>query len=243
MAEIRVLIAAAGAGTRAGLPYPKTLHPVQGRPILLRQIALLADIDARPTVVVSPQGRDPIAQCLREAGVSADLVVQPEPTGMGDAVLRFRDAPAFDDAVHVLLVWGDIPLLQPATVAAVRSAHLAHDNDFTFPTRHVEAAYTRVTRGPDGEVRALEETREASADPAPGERDIGMFLFRKAPVFALLDERLPGALGRSTGEHGFLYLVRHLVERGYKVEALPVASELDLISLNSLSDLDGVAHG
>src|SRR4051812_16297636 len=83
MAEIRALIAAAGNGSRAGLAYPKTLHPVLGRPILLRLIETLAPIDPHPVVVVSPSGREPIAECLEAAGVAADLIIQEKPTGMG----------------------------------------------------------------------------------------------------------------------------------------------------------------
>jgi glycosyltransferase involved in cell wall biosynthesis/CTP:molybdopterin cytidylyltransferase MocA len=240
MAEIKVLIAAAGAGTRAGLPYPKTLHPVRGEPILTRLMETLRAIDPRPTVIVSPAGREAIAAALAERGLHADLVEQPKPSGMGDAILCFRDAPAAAQAEHLLVVWGDIPLLQPETVEAVCRAHLEGGNDFTFATRHVEEAYTIVARGPDGEVTSLTETREAGLQPGPGERDIGLFVLRVEPVLSVLAERLPGAFGRSTGEHGFLYLVRHLAERGLRVEALPVATELDLVSLNRLSDLDGI---
>ena len=39
MDDFRVLIPAAGLGTRAGLPYPKTLYPVDGTPILHRLLA------------------------------------------------------------------------------------------------------------------------------------------------------------------------------------------------------------
>jgi bifunctional UDP-N-acetylglucosamine pyrophosphorylase/glucosamine-1-phosphate N-acetyltransferase len=243
MPELRVLIAAAGRGSRAGLPYPKTLHPVRGKPILVRLIELLAPIDPRPTIIVSPEGRAPIQACLDEAGLSADLVEQPAPTGMGDAILCFRDAPAAAQAENLLLVWGDIPLIQPGTIAALVDAHLGHGNDFTFVTRHVDQAYTFVTRSADGAVLALDETREAGVEPGPGERDIGLFAFRTAPVLKLLAERLSGATGRATGEHGFLYIVRHLAARGYKVEALPVATELDLVSLNRLSDLDSIPVG
>ena len=45
--------------------------------------------------------------------------------------------------------------------------------------------------------------------------------------------------GGATGEHGFLYVVGHLVRKGYKVEAVRCATALDLVSLNSLADLDG----
>lgn len=240
MAEIRALVAAAGRGTRAGLPYPKTLFPIQGKPILIRIAELLAPYDLCPSVVVSPDGEGPIRQCLDTAGVKAHLVAQPEPRGMGDAVLRFEESPAFATADHVLLIWGDVPLIQPETVAAAVNAHLAHKNDFTFATRDVESAYTIVSRDAAGGVKSVVETRELGiTEPQPGERDIGLFIFRKRAVLAALGEELPGKWGKTTGEHGFLYIIGHLVTRGLRVEALPVATELDLVSLNSLKDVDG----
>ena len=240
MAEIRVLIPAAGTGSRAGLPYPKTLYRVGGKPILVRQLALLHAVDPCPVVVTSPAGRQPIAAALAQAGTQAELVEQDQPTGMGDAILCLDQAASAARAEHALAVWGDIPLLQPETVAATVAAHLADGNDFTFPTRWVDEAYTVVTRDDAGQVTALAETREAGIAPGPGERDIGLFVFRRALVFDLLRRRLPGSTGRTTGEHGFLYIVRHLAERGHRVAALPIATELDLVSLNRLSDLDGV---
>ena len=67
------------------------------------------------------------------------------------------------------------------------------------------------------------ETREAGGEPpAEGERDIGLFVFRKLPVFETLALDLPGRLGRSTGEHGFLYVIAHLAHPGRKVAALPM---------------------
>jgi bifunctional N-acetylglucosamine-1-phosphate-uridyltransferase/glucosamine-1-phosphate-acetyltransferase GlmU-like protein len=243
LARLRVLIAAAGSGSRSGLPYPKTLHPVLGRPILARLVELLRDYDPMPAVVVSPTGRAAISDCLREQELEAELIEQPHPTGMGDAILSFRESTDWGDAEHLLTVWGDIPLLQPDTVAAVHSAHFRESNDFTFATRLVDQAYTVVDRDEAGRVRSVGETREMGVEVAPGERDIGLFLFRITPVFALLDKRLPGCVGETTGEHGFLYVIRHLVDGGYKVEASPVATELDLVSLNRLSDLASLEPG
>jgi bifunctional UDP-N-acetylglucosamine pyrophosphorylase/glucosamine-1-phosphate N-acetyltransferase len=200
----------------------------------------LRSIDPRPTVIVSPAGRAAIAAALTERGLQADLVEQPMPSGMGDAILCFRNAPAAADAEHLLVAWGDIPLLARETVDAICRAHLTNGNDFTFATRHVEEAYTIVARAADGRVTSLIETREAGTRPGPGERDIGLFVLRVDPVLATLAERLPGAFGRSTGEHGFLYVVRHLFERGMRVEALPIATEADLVSLNRLSDLEAI---
>lgn len=239
MAELRALIAAAGRGTRAGLPYPKTLFPIQGTPILIRIARLLSQYDTSPTVIVSPEGQEPIQQCLDAANLQGHLVVQPEPKGMGEAVLRFAESPAFEKTAHVLLVWGDVPFIQPETMAGVVSAHLQHDNDFTFATREVDSAYTVVTRDSDGQVQGVIETREQNIkEPQAGERDIGLFCFRKSLVLEALREELPGKWGRTTGEHGFLYLIGYLAARGRRVEALPIATELDLVSLNSMTDID-----
>lgn len=241
MSNMRVLIAAAGRGSRAGLPYPKTLYPVKGLPILLRIATLLAPYDLSPTVIVSPSGEMLIRECLEDAQVTAHLVVQPQPLGMGDAVLRFMESPAAEAADHILLIWGDIPLIQPATVSSLVLSHFEHTNDFTFATRYVDSAYTIVSRDTAGEVTGVVETREQGiAQPSNGERDIGLFVFRREPIFVALREDLAGKFGRTTGEHGFLYLIEHLVSRGLRVEALPIATELDLVSLNRLDDLAGI---
>jgi len=238
MSKVRVLVAAAGRGTRAGLPYPKTLFPIQGLPILIRIARLLEPYDMSPTVIVSPEGKDLVAQCLGAHGVTADLVVQFKPRGMGDAVLRFKDAPAFDSAEHILLIWGDIPFVQPPTVDSLVTAHLQHHNDFTLATRVVTKAYTVVSRDQRGSVIGVCETRELGlSSPPSGERDIGLFIFRRRAVFDALQEDLPGKFGRATGEHGFLYVIEHLVKKGCRVEAIPVATEMDLVSLNSLTDI------
>lgn len=241
MANLSALVAAAGRGTRARLPYPKTLFKVQGTPILLRITELISQYDPKPTIIVSPAGRLPVANCLAGSGGDAWLVVQPKPAGMGDAVLRFVESPAYPDAEHVLLMWGDIPFIDSQTLEETLFEHLKHGNDFTFPTRAVDSAYTVVSRDHLGGVIGVVETREEGiAKPDSGERDIGLFIFRKDPVFAALREDLSGKYGRRSGEHGFLYVIEHLVRRGLKVEALPLAKEKELISLNALEDLAGI---
>ncbi len=242
MGQTRVLVPAAGRGVRSGLPYPKTLFAVQGRPILLRILDVLGPFDPKPAIVVSPEGQEPIRACLESSGREAHLVRQPKPKGMGDAVLRFADSPAFGAAAHVLLAWGDLPFLQPETVAAMVEAHHSRGNDFTFVSRVAANPYTIVTRNAAGDVTEVVETREAGVAPlAEGERDVGLFIFRKELVFETLREDLPGKWGRRAGEHGFLYVIGHLARRGHKVEALPIATEIETVSFNSQTELAGYA--
>lgn len=239
MAKLCALIAAAGRGSRAGLSYPKTLHPIQGKPILIRLAEVLAIYDKKPTIIVSQDGEKPIRKCLAEHGLAFYLVVQSQPRGMGDAVSQIEESPAFEDAEHVLLIWGDIPFIQKETVETLVAAHEALGNDFTFATRLVDSAYTIVSRDISGKVTQVIETREdGTGQLQAGERDIGLFVFRKELVLAMLREELDGKWGRATGEHGFLYIIGHLASRGYKVDALPIATELDLVSFNTMKDID-----
>lgn len=237
MAEARVLIAAAGAGSRAGLPYPKTLHPVEGRAILGRILDLVGSLDTEPTIVVSPKGKPAIAAFLKQMGARAFLMTQQSPTGMGDAVLHFDRSPVAGDAGTVVLIWGDIPYLSRETLDATLAHHRETGAALTFPTRHVERAYTVVSRDADGRITALDETRFTDRALEPGERDIGLFVFEAAPTLAAL--RASAARhDPANGEHGFLQVVARLAEQGLRVEALPIATARELISLNALSDLE-----
>jgi bifunctional UDP-N-acetylglucosamine pyrophosphorylase/glucosamine-1-phosphate N-acetyltransferase len=240
MDKIRALVAAAGAGKRAGLPYPKTLHPVRGRPILLRLFDRLIKFDPTPTVIVSPDGLEPVRTCLTEAGFAAELLIQEQPTGMGDAVLEFERAAARPEADHLILVWGDLAGLRQETLDTMVDTHLRHGNDFTFVTAVVDEAYTIVERTQDGAVKSVAETRQLQTEPGPGERDIGLFIFRPERILALLKERLAGAVGQATGEHGFLYVIGHATKRGLKAEALPIAGATDLVSMNKVADVDSL---
>jgi bifunctional UDP-N-acetylglucosamine pyrophosphorylase/glucosamine-1-phosphate N-acetyltransferase len=238
MGEISVVIAAAGVGSRTGLSYPKTLFPIKGKPILVRLAELLAPYDAEPTVIVSEGGKEQIKQCLLKNNIQAQLVIQSIPRGMGDAVLCIDNSEEFANSEHVLLVWGDIPFIKQETVETMINHHLEQDSDFTFASRVVDEAYTLVVRDKSGNVTHLIETREEGmTDLGPGERDMGLFIFRRSLTLQTLREELPNKWSKSTGEHGFLYIIEHLVSKGLQVEALPIAQKIELVSFNNMEDV------
>ena len=235
---IKVVIAAAGQGTRSGLPYPKTLFKIKNYPIIVRICEALSEYDRNPSVIVSPDWKDEIQNTLSEYEIDAELINQLKPLGMGDALLQYENSEFYKDAEHILLIWGDIPFIQKETIEKMVKSHLTGNNTFTFPTRESNSAYTFVSRDDSGGVQDLVETRELGIQkPQPGERDIGLFIFKKHPIFHILKEDLPNRIGKYTNEHSFLYLVSHLYQRGFKIEGLKIATELDLVSFNSIDDI------
>jgi len=236
--KISCLIVAAGKGTRSGLSYPKTLFTLQGKPIIILILEKLIIYDSNPTIIVSPSGIDLIKNTLDYYSFNCNLVLQYQPLGMGDAVLQFENSSNFNNNEHILLQWGDIPFIQPATISFMIKTHFINNNDFTLITGCTDSAYTKIIRNQIGSVTSIIESREHNnIIPSSGERDIGLFIFNKNIVFDILKIECKEKYGYITKEHGFLYVIEKLVRLGLKVEALNIATNLDFISFNSLEDV------
>jgi bifunctional UDP-N-acetylglucosamine pyrophosphorylase/glucosamine-1-phosphate N-acetyltransferase len=236
---LRVVVPAAGKGSRSGMSLPKTLRAVDGVPILVRILDAVHGFDARPVVVVSPDGRAAIAAALRDAGRDAELVVQDRPLGMGDAVRRFDRADGAERAETLIVVWGDMVAVDGELIGHALATLVRDGLDLVFPSHIATPPYTLVVRDERGEVRRLVERREAPEGfPDAGESDTGVFVFRKEPVFRILRAEPPELRGTATGELGFLAVVGLLADRGGRVAALPVATALAASSFNSPEDLD-----
>jgi len=235
---IHAVIPAAGMGTRSGLNFPKTLQIVDGNPILIRTINALAPVTKHVAVIVSPAGLDPIADTLQQYGIVAELIVQDEPLGMGDAVTRFAQSASFSATKEIVLVWGDMLAISSQLVATVLDKFHEDGSDLAFPSHFRSPCYTHVVRDTAGNVIALLERREfGDALPEEGEADCGIFVFKKEPLFHVLNEHRAALKGKATGEIGFLAAVHILATLKYRVNAYPIARDLDAAAFNSPDDL------
>ena len=112
---------AAGEGTRMKSSTPKVLHPVAGRPMLGHVLAACKEAGAEHLAVVVGPGREDVAAAARKIAPDIRVYVQTERLGTAHATLAAREAIAggYDD---LLIVFGDTPLLTPATLARMRDA-------------------------------------------------------------------------------------------------------------------------
>ena len=105
------VVLAGGSGTRMKSALPKALHPLAGRPMLGHQLATLEAVELDRILVVVAAGREDVAA----VAAPFETVVQAEPRGTADAVLRARDAlRGFDGTVLVL--YADTPLVSAQTL-------------------------------------------------------------------------------------------------------------------------------
>ena len=196
------VVLAGGLGTRMKSGTPKLLHPLCGRPMLAYVLdAARAATGSDPVVVYSPATA--ALRAAFPAGVS--FVLQERPDGTGDA-LRAGLAAVPADADEVVVLSGDVPLVEEALVAGVLERR--RDAGATVALVSFETwepgVLGRVIRTADGErVARIAEAKDASADElAVGEMNAGLYAFEAAWLRAAIARLTPSP---ATGE---LYLTQ-----------------------------------
>jgi bifunctional UDP-N-acetylglucosamine pyrophosphorylase / glucosamine-1-phosphate N-acetyltransferase len=232
-ANLAALVMAGGLGTRMRSETPKHLHPLLGRRMLDWVLeAVAATGPARTIVVVSPLTKEAIAESLPDA----ELAVQEEPRGTGDAVAAAREALAGFDG-DVLVVSGDTPLITPEVLGDLLAAHRQRSAAATAlsiePGR--ELPYGRLVRDEAGRLREIVEAADATPDEL-GIRELN------ASIYAFAAPDLWRAVGQldARNAQGELYLtdtIRHLAEAGRPVEAHLTADAAVAEGVNTRADL------
>jgi bifunctional UDP-N-acetylglucosamine pyrophosphorylase/glucosamine-1-phosphate N-acetyltransferase len=239
-------VLAAGEGKRMRSRRPKVLQLLGGRPLVHYPVALARAAGVARTVVVVAPGAAAVRDSLAELGPR--FVQQPEPRGTGHALLQARPAVGAT-ATELLLLYGDVPLLTPETLAALLARHrtrraAATVLTFVPPDPH---GYGRVRRGRDGRVRAIVEERDATPVARRGrECNSGIYCFDPRWLWPALE-----ALARQTPRNaqGELYLtdvIGVLARAGRRIEAVPVADPREVAGVNDrqqLAMLEGVLRG
>jgi bifunctional UDP-N-acetylglucosamine pyrophosphorylase / glucosamine-1-phosphate N-acetyltransferase len=115
------IVLAAGEGTRMRSARPKVLHPLAGQSLLAHVFAALAQSGVNSTAVVIGPGEDAVAAEIKRGSPDAESFVQNERRGTAHAVLAARAA-IQRGADVILIVYGDTPLVRPASLARLGQA-------------------------------------------------------------------------------------------------------------------------
>lgn len=114
------IVLAAGEGTRMRSSLPKVLHPVAGQSLLAHVLAAAPHEKAAALAVVVGPDHAAVEGEVRRVRPDARTFIQRERLGTAHAVLAARDA-IVAGADDLLVVFGDTPLISPATFARLRA--------------------------------------------------------------------------------------------------------------------------
>ncbi|HOT34718.1 MAG TPA: bifunctional UDP-N-acetylglucosamine diphosphorylase/glucosamine-1-phosphate N-acetyltransferase GlmU, partial [Rhodoglobus sp.] len=219
---LAVVVLAAGQGTRMKSSRPKVLHSIAGRSLIGHVLATAGELQPGHVIAVVRHARDSVVESITDAMPNVLIVDQDEIPGTGRAVEVAIAALPADFAGDVVVVSGDVPLLDAATLRSLIDTHRAASAAATVLSAILDDAtgYGRIVRGSGGEVDRIVEQADATDDErAITEINSGTYVFSVAP----LREQL--ALVGTKNAQGEKYLtdvVGLLRAAGSAVAAMPV---------------------
>ena len=234
MTALDIIIMAAGKGTRMKSRTPKVLQRLAGRPLLQHVLDQAASLQARRVVVITGHGAAEVeASCAQRTGASGQFdlkCVRQEPQlGTGHAVQQAVPQLAGDGMVVVLS--GDVPLTQAATLAALVDAAGGERLALLTVQLSDPTGYGRIVRAANDQVQRIVEHKDASAE----QRAIGEIY---SGIMAVPARLLAGWLARLTndnaqGEYYLTDIVAMAVQDGVPVVAHRITDALQVAGVNS----------
>ena len=221
--NLAVIVLAAGQGTRMKSALPKVLHPLAGVPIVGHVLATARELSPAHVVVVVRHERDAVAATILELLPEAMVVDQDEIPGTGRAVEQAIDALPSEFAGDVMIVSGDVPLLDAATLTGLLAAHRAGIAAATLLSAIFDDAtgYGRIVRTGDGAVDRIVEQKDATPEElAIHEVNSGSYIFHLEPLrrqLALVETH------NAQGEKYITDVIGLLRASGSQVTAVPVS--------------------
>ena len=230
---VTVVILAAGKGTRMKSPRPKVLHRLAGRSMIEHVLSLAGGLQTRRTVVVlAPDMADVVAEVER-APQPATIAFQEPQLGTGHALMVARDH--LPPSGEVLVLYGDTPLLLPATLTRLLEARRAAGAAVAVLGMHPpdSAGYGRLAFEGDALTAIVEERHADDALRQDGLCNAGIMAFDAARLRTLLDAL---ELRTPKNEYYLTDMVEHARARGWACVAVEIPW-IEAIGVNSQAQL------
>ncbi|NDE56251.1 MAG: bifunctional N-acetylglucosamine-1-phosphate uridyltransferase/glucosamine-1-phosphate acetyltransferase, partial [Gammaproteobacteria bacterium] len=229
--QLEVIVLAAGQGSRMRSAIPKVLHRIAGVPLLEHVARLAKSLSPLRTTIIYGHGGEEVLEALGHLDV--DWVEQRERLGTGHAVMQVEKG--MRDEATVLVLYGDVPLLQQDTVTELLA--LTHDGSLALLTVLLDdpTGYGRIVRDQRGRVQRIVEEKDTTTE----ER-----LIREgnSGILAVNGQRLKGWLNRLTnqnaqGEYYLTDIIGLAVEEGVPVETVTATDVDEVLGVNNRQQL------
>lgn len=224
------IILAAGKGTRLKSATPKVMHEILGLPLVFYPISLAVKLDSSIIAVVG-HGREAVSPYLGTFPITQ--VVQDPPMGTGHAVMVTREALAGMPAQEVIILPGDMPLIQYSSLKALREVFHSSKAPIGILTAVLPDAfgYGRIIRDGSGEVVAIMEHNDATEEERKiREINTGVFIINKEFLLDAVSRLTPN---NAKGE----YYITDIVRMADKVASFVAPDFNEAHGINSRSQL------
>jgi bifunctional UDP-N-acetylglucosamine pyrophosphorylase/glucosamine-1-phosphate N-acetyltransferase len=229
---LSVIILAAGQGTRMRSDLPKVLQPLAGRPLLSHVLETARALRADDVCVVYGHGGEAVPAAIGDG--SLRWALQAEQLGTGHAVQQAM--PETPDANQVLILFGDVPLLTPSTLA--RLLEETGDDELSILSVDMDdpTGYGRILREGDAVTGIVEQKDASDAEQEVQEINTGVMVAPAASLRAWLEN-----LGNDNaqGEYYLTDVVAMAVRDSVPVRGVKANNWTEVMGINDKKQLAG----
>jgi bifunctional UDP-N-acetylglucosamine pyrophosphorylase/glucosamine-1-phosphate N-acetyltransferase len=240
---ISAILLVAGEGSRMHSPVPKPLHRLCGRPMVIHMLDALAELPMDRVVLVVGHGALDVQRVVNAEApthLKIEFVEQVAQLGTGDAtavgLTGFPPTADLDEG-DVVVLPADMPLVRPATLAALVRHHRERDAAATLLTARIAdpTGYGRIVRGKDGDVARVVEHADATEDEREiDEINTSIYCFRHSVLAPALRRLSPN---NAQGEYYLTDAIEVLASAGYPVVSMVVADPTEAAGVNDRAQL------
>lgn len=235
---ISVVILAAGKGKRMNNPdLPKVLAELNGKPLIQYVLNQIEQLYPDKVVTIVGHHKEQVIEFIDNLGLlNHTFAEQNNQLGTGHAVIQTKEELS-DFNGNILILCGDVPLLQFETLNHFINKHQEEDSDLSVLTAITSNpfGYGRIVRNSENEFERIVEEKDASS--------IEKFITEINSGIYLVDcQKLFYALGKiensnAQGEYYLTDIVGILKNEGNKINAFDLVSFDEMQGINSQDDL------
>jgi bifunctional UDP-N-acetylglucosamine pyrophosphorylase/glucosamine-1-phosphate N-acetyltransferase len=229
-----VLILAAGRGARMHSGKPKVLQPLLEEPVVYYPLKAVEDAGLKNISLLVGFGGDQVEAYLEKEWPRVGVIWQREQMGTAHAVLAAQEW--WKKFEHVMVISGDVPLIQANTLSDLVDKHLRATPQCSFISFLMDdpSGYSRVVRRADGAVRIIEDKDAVEEELAIREINSGVYIFDTESLSAVIEK-----IGRTNelGEYNITEAVALIGETEGDVNIVVCDDKSELLGVNTPNDL------
>ena len=209
---------------------PKVLQPLAQQPLLGHVVDCARELQADDICVVYGFGGDAVQAAFADQDLRWAL--QSEQLGTGHAVMQAM--PDTPDANRVMILFGDVPLLEPGTLHRLLTSCENDDSAVLTVDMDDPFGYGRIIREKGKVVRNVEEKDATDAERSIAEINTGVFC---CPADRLKDWLSRLSNDNSQGEYYLTDVIAMAVEDGLTVHGIKTGGQDEVMGINDKKQL------
>jgi len=234
--ELRVIILAAGKGTRMNSDLPKVLHKLNGKALLdfvLDESELLNPIE---TILVVGFKKEQVISHT-ENRINLKYATQIEQLGTGHAVLQTEEL-LKNNKGHIIILYGDVPNIKASTLRPIINEHIINNRDLTLITAEIDdpSGYGRIIRDKNGNLLKIVEEKDCDDDERKiKEWNPGIYIFKIPEVFEVLNNI---RTNNASKEYYLTDAIGLAQQSNMQINAIKIANSYEVIGINTADQLE-----